>query len=56
MVGGVAESWNVSDDGRTYTFKIRPNQKFQDGAPVTADDVAFSLQRVAILNKRLRAF
>jgi peptide/nickel transport system substrate-binding protein len=51
MVGGVAESWKISDDGKTYIFKIRPNQKFQDGTPVTADDVAFSLQRVAILNK-----
>ena len=46
LVGGVAESWKVSPDARTYTFKLRPNQKFESGATVTADDMAFSLQRV----------
>jgi len=51
LVGGVAESWTISDDGKTFTFKLRPNLKFQSGAPVTAEDTAFSLQRVAILNK-----
>ena len=51
LVGGVAESWMVSPDAKTYTFKLRPNQKFESGAPVTADDMAFSLQRVVIMNK-----
>ena len=51
LVGGVAESWAVSPDAKTYTFKLRPNQKFESGAPVTADDMAFSLQRVIIMNK-----
>lgn len=51
LVGGVAESWTVSPDAKTYTFKLRPNQKFESGAPVTADDMAFSLQRVVIMNK-----
>lgn len=51
LVGGVAQSWTVSADGKTYTFKIRPDLKFQSGAPVTAEDAAWSLQRVAILNK-----
>jgi peptide/nickel transport system substrate-binding protein len=51
LVGGVAESWTVSQDGKNYTFKIRPGLKFQSGAPVTAEDAAWSLQRVAILNK-----
>ena len=51
LVGGVAESWTVSPDAKTYTFKLRPNQKFESGAPVTADDMAFSLQRVVILDK-----
>jgi len=51
MVGGVAESWDVSPDGHTVTLKLRAGQKFQSGAPVTADDAAFSLQRVVILDK-----
>jgi peptide/nickel transport system substrate-binding protein len=51
LVGGVVESWTISDDGKTYTFKIRPGQKFHSGNPVTAEDVAFSLKRVVILNK-----
>lgn len=51
MVGGVAESWTVSPDGKSYTFKLRPNQKFMSGNPVTAEDCAWSLQRVVIMNK-----
>jgi peptide/nickel transport system substrate-binding protein len=51
LVGGVAESWTVSPDAKTYVFKLRTNQKFESGAPVTADDMAFSLQRVVIMNK-----
>jgi peptide/nickel transport system substrate-binding protein len=42
---GLAESWTVSDDGLTYTFKIR-DAKFSDGAPVTAGDAAFTLLRI----------
>src|SRR5665213_2004777 len=51
LVGGVAESWTVSPDAKTYTFKLRGNQKFESGAAVTADDMVFSLQRVVILDK-----
>jgi peptide/nickel transport system substrate-binding protein len=51
LVPGVAESHSVSDDGRTITLKIRPGQEFHSGNPVTAEDVAFSIQRVIILNK-----
>ncbi len=51
LVGGVAESWTVSPDAKTFTFKLRPNQKFESGAPVTADDMALSLQRVVLLDK-----
>jgi len=51
LVGGVAESWTVSPDGKTFTFKIRPNLKFQSGGPVTAEDVEFSLQRVVLIDK-----
>lgn len=51
MVGGVAESWTVGTDGKTYAFKIRAGQKFMSGNPVTAEDCAWSLQRVVIMNK-----
>jgi peptide/nickel transport system substrate-binding protein len=49
--GQLAESWNLGDDGRTYTFKMRPGVQFASGNPVTAADAAFSLQRAVILNK-----
>jgi len=51
LVGGVAESVSASDDGKTFTFKIRPGMKFTSGNDVTAKDAAFSLQRVIKLNK-----
>jgi peptide/nickel transport system substrate-binding protein len=46
-----AESWTVSDDGKTFTFKLRPNMKFQSANPVTAADVVYSYQRLTALNK-----
>src|SRR5215471_8907607 len=51
LTGGVAESWTVSPDGKTLTFKIRPNLKFHSGAPVTVEDVEFSLQRAVLIGK-----
>jgi ABC-type transport system substrate-binding protein len=46
VVPDLAESIEVSDDGRTYTFHIRSNARFHDGKPVTAEDVKWSLERV----------
>jgi peptide/nickel transport system substrate-binding protein len=46
----LAESWTVSDDGVTYTFKIRDGVKFASGNPLTARDAAWSLQRAIKLN------
>ena len=51
LVGGAAESWTISDDGKTFTFKLRKGLTFHSGAPVTAEDAAFSLQRVVKLDK-----
>ena len=45
ITGELAESYNVSPDGLKITFKLRPDAKFQDGSPVTADDVKWSLDR-----------
>jgi len=43
----IAESWDVSSDGMTYTFHLRDGITFSDGTPVTAEDVKFSLDRFA---------
>lgn len=51
VVGGLADSWTVSDDGLTYTFKLKPNLTFASGNPVTAEDVAWSFERAVKLNK-----
>jgi peptide/nickel transport system substrate-binding protein len=42
---GVAEKWVMSEDGLSWTFHIRPGQKFHNGDPLTAHDVKFSLER-----------
>ncbi|WP_157252129.1 ABC transporter substrate-binding protein [Nonomuraea typhae] len=42
----LAEKWEISEDRKTYTFTLRKGVTFTGGAPFTADDVAFSLNRV----------
>ncbi len=39
----LADSWTVGGDGKTYTFTIRPDATWQDGVPVTAEDVVFTV-------------
>ncbi len=51
LIGDVAEKWEISKDGSTYTFQIRKGIVFESGKPLTAEDCAFSLQRVVKLNK-----
>ena len=45
LVPGVAEKWEVSDDGKIYTFHLRDNAKWSNGEPVTADDFVYAWQR-----------
>jgi peptide/nickel transport system substrate-binding protein len=45
MAPSLAESWSVSKDGLVYEFVLRKGALFHNGAPVTADDVKFSLER-----------
>ncbi|MGH7154712.1 MAG: ABC transporter substrate-binding protein [Acetobacteraceae bacterium] len=44
---GLAESWTVSQDGKTVTLKIRPNLKFADGSPLELSDIKWSLDRAS---------
>ena len=46
VVGGSAESWDVSDDGTVYTFHLRDGLKWSDGTPLTASDFVYAIQRV----------
>jgi oligopeptide transport system substrate-binding protein len=43
--GDIAESWDISPDGKTYTFHLRKDVKFQDGRALTAADFKYSLER-----------
>ena len=51
LVGDLAEKWEVSKDGAVFTFHIKHGVLFESGKPLTAEDVAFSLQRVVKMNK-----
>ncbi len=45
VVGELAQTWSVGSDGKTYTFKLKPNLTFSDGTPLTSTDVAYSIDR-----------
>jgi ABC-type transport system substrate-binding protein len=46
IVPELAERWEVSPDGRTWTFSLRQDARFSNGRPVTAEDVRFAIERV----------
>ena len=46
FVGVLAESWETSADGKTWTFKLRPGVKFHNGQELTADDVKWIFDRI----------
>jgi len=52
IVGDLAESWSVSDDGLTLTFTLRPNARWHDGVACTAEDVRFTYQKLIDPNVR----
>ena len=45
VIPGLAESWDISEDGLTYTFNLRDGVTFHDGTDFTAEDAVFSLDR-----------
>ncbi len=44
-IPGLAESWTGSDDGLSYTYTLREGLKWSDGEPLTADDIAYTINR-----------
>ncbi|WP_404403868.1 ABC transporter substrate-binding protein [Pelagibacterium halotolerans] len=45
IVPGLAESWDISEDGVTYTFRLHDGVRFHDGTAMTAKDVVFAIER-----------
>ena len=43
---GLAESWEISDDGLTYTFHLVQNARFHDGTPVNAEAIVYNFDRM----------
>ncbi|NLC37588.1 MAG: ABC transporter substrate-binding protein, partial [Alcaligenaceae bacterium] len=48
----LATSWEISSDGLTYTFQLRPDVRWHDGEPFTAQDVIFSVQAARTFHPR----
>ena len=49
--GVLAENWTISNEGKKFTFHLKKGVLFASGNPITANDAAFSIQRVVLLNK-----
>ncbi len=50
IVPALAQNWRVEEKGKLYRFFLRPNVRFHNGRPVTAQDVIFSLSRLIRAN------
>ncbi len=50
LVPDLAESYEISKDGLTYDFKLRPDSSFQDGEPLSTDDILFTVQKIQDAN------
>lgn len=48
LEGGVAKSWDISADGKTYTFTLRPEAKWSNGDPVVANDFVYAWRRALL--------
>jgi peptide/nickel transport system substrate-binding protein len=55
LEGRLAESWTISEDGRTFTFQLRDGVTFHDGTPFDAEAVKFSLERTLEMNSYVQA-
>jgi peptide/nickel transport system substrate-binding protein len=55
IIGDLAESWEVSEDGKTITFKLHQGVKWHDGIPFTAEDVVYSLDKMTDVNRSVIA-
>ena len=51
LIADLAKGWKVSEDGKTYSFELKPGLKFASGNTISAEDVVFSLQRAVLLDK-----
>ena len=51
---GLAQSWTISDDGKVYTFKLKPGVTWHDGKPFTSADVLFSVDMLKQTHARAR--
>ena len=46
VIAGAAESWSISEDGRTYTFSLRPQARWSNGDQMVAEDFVFAFRRL----------
>ena len=44
-IPGLAESWEASNNGKTYTYTLREGLEWSDGTPLTAEDIAYNVNR-----------
>jgi peptide/nickel transport system substrate-binding protein len=46
IIGDLAASWEISDDGKTFTFQLKKDRHFSDGSPLTSHDVEYTFHRI----------